>query len=488
MVLLDLHPAAAAVAELTTRHVGVERVEFELEARRQSLHEGRQARAVGLTCGREAKGVKHEPQSTDRLRAPYRRGVLASRPLRTAAALSALAALVAFTRRETGDYVLTLGENHSALSVRALAQGDLSAFADAIPAVGIVSLLLRAPAAVVGGSDLLLVHRLGSWLCLLAVVALAVAVDARAAKDGRPPLYRLITAVLLVASPGVLWSIDTGHPEEFLGGALCVGAVIAATGGRPWLAAVLLGLAIGNKQWALIAVAPVLLAIGEPRWLDPQRLKAGALAALVAAVCVAPVALANPARYEAVSRSLTKTERVYVQSIWYPVSPKQARSVPMSGADAIDFQTAKLPLGLTRGDATVLVLLASLALVPLSLRGGRGLSDPLAALTALLALRVVFDPMNLDYYLAPALLSIAAWDSLRGPPSKVPLVALLGTALAAGVWARGTLHPYGVTWVLWLVAMVPLLTPRRMARFLTRGGAGPAVSGEGRPSGEPARP
>jgi len=48
-VLLDLHPAAAAVAELAARHVAVERLAVELEARGHALDDRRQSRAMGLT-------------------------------------------------------------------------------------------------------------------------------------------------------------------------------------------------------------------------------------------------------------------------------------------------------------------------------------------------------------------------------------------------------------------------------------------------------
>ena len=50
-VLLDLHPAAAPVAELAARHVAVDRLLVELEARGQALHDRGQARPVRLPRG-----------------------------------------------------------------------------------------------------------------------------------------------------------------------------------------------------------------------------------------------------------------------------------------------------------------------------------------------------------------------------------------------------------------------------------------------------
>ena len=50
-VLLDLHPPAAAVAELAPREVVVEVLGTQLEARGQALDDRDQAGAVGLTGG-----------------------------------------------------------------------------------------------------------------------------------------------------------------------------------------------------------------------------------------------------------------------------------------------------------------------------------------------------------------------------------------------------------------------------------------------------
>ena len=52
---LDLHPPAAAVAELAPRHVAVERLALELEPGRHPLDDRDQARAVRLPRGRKSK-------------------------------------------------------------------------------------------------------------------------------------------------------------------------------------------------------------------------------------------------------------------------------------------------------------------------------------------------------------------------------------------------------------------------------------------------
>ena len=53
LVALDLHPPAAAVAELAAGKIAVERVAVELEAGRQPLDDAGQARAVRLAGGRQ---------------------------------------------------------------------------------------------------------------------------------------------------------------------------------------------------------------------------------------------------------------------------------------------------------------------------------------------------------------------------------------------------------------------------------------------------
>ena len=71
-VALDLHAPAAPVAELAARHVAVDRLAVELEARGQALDDARQAGAVRLAGGDELQ--RHRaPKCMDGLRAARRR-------------------------------------------------------------------------------------------------------------------------------------------------------------------------------------------------------------------------------------------------------------------------------------------------------------------------------------------------------------------------------------------------------------------------------
>ena len=101
----------------------------------------------------------------------------------------------------------------------------------------------------------------------------------------------MLVALLAIFNPPLFRALHWGHPEEFLAAGLCVGAVIAATRGRSLLAALLLGLAVATKQWAVIAIVPTLLAASEHR--VRLLLVSGAIAAAIAmpALALAPKAV-----------------------------------------------------------------------------------------------------------------------------------------------------------------------------------------------------
>ena len=69
---LDLHPPAAAVAELAPRHVAVERLAVELEAGRHALDDRDQPRAVRLACGGETEARAHGRTRLSARRASHR--------------------------------------------------------------------------------------------------------------------------------------------------------------------------------------------------------------------------------------------------------------------------------------------------------------------------------------------------------------------------------------------------------------------------------
>ncbi|HTD58017.1 MAG TPA: glycosyltransferase 87 family protein, partial [Solirubrobacteraceae bacterium] len=178
-------------------------------------------------------------------------------------------------------------DNEARPAFDALVHGHAVEFLRLVPAYG-GSLVERAPFALIPslwGGGQLAVYRMVSLPCLLAAAALAVWLLGRMRTEGRPGLARSVVLGLCVANPLTLSALELGHPEELLGACMCVAAVLLASRDRPLLAAVLLGLAIANKEWALLAIGPVLLALPKKR-----RLPCLALAGLLATTVLLPLA------------------------------------------------------------------------------------------------------------------------------------------------------------------------------------------------------
>src|SRR2546423_11111251 len=127
------------------------------------------------------------------------------------------------------------------------------------PAMGWFSIFFRAPVAFLarhGGS--LAEYRAGVLPCLLVAAALGVWL---AIARNRSLLLSAVVVALAVLGPMNWHAIADGHPEEILGGALCVAAVLVAASGRsPLAAGLVLGLAVRTEQWGGLAPRPALLA------------------------------------------------------------------------------------------------------------------------------------------------------------------------------------------------------------------------------------
>src|ERR1700735_3735746 len=170
----------------------------------------------------------------------------------------------------------------------ALVHGHLESFLQLAPAYG-GSLVERAPFALIpglwGGGELA-VYRMVALPCLLAAAALGVWLLMRMRAQGHGTLARAVALGLCGANPLPLSAVGVGHPEEVLAACLCVAAVLCAGRDRPLWAGLLLGLAIANKEWALLAVGPVLLALPAKR-----RLRCLASAGAIAAAVLLPLTL-----------------------------------------------------------------------------------------------------------------------------------------------------------------------------------------------------
>jgi hypothetical protein len=204
-----------------------------------------------------------------------------------------------------------------------------------------------------------------------------------------------------------------------VGAVLCVGAVLAALYQKPWLAAVLLGVALGNKAWAVLAIGPVLLALDRRRW-SVLLVACGIGAALVAPFLL----LAHSA-----VMSAGDTAAVFQPwQIWWPFG-EHGHVIHGFFSDKPGYRAAPSWIGpVTHPLIAALVVPGTL----LSVRrhGAKAASPDVFLLMALLFLaRCVLDAANNGYYHLPFLLSLAAWDALerRRPP--------ILTAIASGaVW------------------------------------------------------
>src|SRR5204863_9983472 len=135
-------------------------------------------------------------------------------------------------------------------------------------------------------------HRYGLVACVAPAgiygMVLAREIDLR----GRSTLACAAVVVLSLVNPISLRAVHFGHPEEVFGAALLAGAMLAAVLGRPWAAAVLVALAVVNKQWGLIGLPSVVVALAvSVGW---QRLRRPALALVgIGLVLVVPLLVAD---------------------------------------------------------------------------------------------------------------------------------------------------------------------------------------------------
>jgi len=392
-----------------------------------------------------------------------------------------------------GDYQLggpVLGDN-AAPAIDALIHGRLAAAAAAQPLIGLVSLVWRAPFAALApalGGGAALAYQLGALACLLPVLGMAWWLAGR----GRSFVQRaaaLVAIVLIAAGPVTDAALQVGHPEEVLTALLAAAAVLCAGQNRRRSAAVLLGLAVASKPWALLAAPCVLLAL--PR----ARLRAAALAAAVAAPAVGLLPLMSPRAFHDASRVIGRVNFATPTSLWWSLGRLHG------GRAAAPIHV--LPLSLTRTGVTVIAFALVGAAIGAyawcsrrgpgarsspAVRGARGdrrvaSIDGLALFCVLALVRCLADPAPVDYYYAAVVIPLALWET--GIRRRLPVLAL-GVSLVvnwlpqdfAAAQRHGAVG-FDLLNAVWLVAGAAL------AVYLVRSAVAP---GAARPSTEPGRP
>ena len=344
--------------------------------------------------------------------------------------LAASVPAVALAAATTGsvDYGAGMKTGDSPLpAITALLRGDLAGVAHHQPVIGLTSIIWRAPfvalASIFSGRTLL-GYQFGVFACALVAgwVGIVVAGQARARGQSWPVALGAVT--LMVLSPLTIGARLGGHPEELLAGALCVGAVLAALDDRPVLAGVLLGLALGTKQWTPVAVVPAFIACRVGRfWML-------AVAAAVGAPLALALPLADPAAFSSAAKLIGNLNEVSMLSWWFPFSVSHTVTVQVIGGPATA-TSHLLPFGLTRTKAVWLIP-AVAVLVGWCFQRSRTERDPVDALgllALLVLLRCTLDPSNVSYYHVPFVIALLAWETItrRG----LPLISLLAIA---GIW------------------------------------------------------
>ncbi len=318
----------------------------------------------------------------------------------------------------------------------ALVQGHLVSFLRLAPAYG-GSLIERAPFALVPGlwgGGTLAVYRMVALPCLLAAAVLGVWLTARMRADGRSTLARAVALGVCVANPITLLALEVGHPEEILGACLCLTAVLVAarssSSGSSLLAGALLGLAIANKEWALLAAGPVLLAVAPGR-----RARCAASACITAGVILLPLVLVSSGGFVASTRTIGSraADSIFQPwQVWWFLGHHGALVHGTLGAPKRGYRIGPEWTG-TISHPLVLATGALLAL-SLWLRGARRTAltrqQALLALALVLLARCLLDTWDTSYYTLPFVLALLVWEVGR-PGRNPPLLALSASAL---VW------------------------------------------------------
>jgi hypothetical protein len=313
--------------------------------------------------------------------------------------------------------------------LEALARGDLAGFVHDQPLMGPVSLVLRAPfaaAARLFHANLTWHYRATLFACLLISAGLALVLVRESRARGHGRLYSAAVGILTFVSP-VAWSaIDAGHPEELVTGTAVVASALFALHRRPTFAAVVLGLAIATKAWALLAAAPILLAVAAP-----ARKRAALVVALVVLLCYAPLIAGDPSRFHAIATTVGSLGSHFGETtapnVWFFASTKGHFTWASGVVDgqlqfsdatgyAVSAEVARL--------AHTAALLSTLGLTLLWWRSG-GLRRPesmMLVLGAILLIRCALDPGNHLYYHAAAATALLGYEAVR-PGGRVPWLA-----------------------------------------------------------------
>jgi hypothetical protein len=356
-----------------------------------------------------------------------------SLPLAAGTALVLLFFAAAVMAESGLDYVIDAGG-----PIDALVRHDWKEFFANQPLMGSFSLFVRAPFVMpVFHSSVATVYWAGALPCILALLGLAIWLLRQMQRNGRSEAEQAMVGAALILSPLSVRALHWGHPEELLGGALCVAAVIVAARGRGIVAGLLLGCAVATKQWAVLAILPAVVAAPAPARV--RLLGATAVAALAFTV---PMLIGNADRFMLVQSAASSADPQYVLdgSGGSPlpgshVTPNNVY-LPFAFTHETEQGTIYLQNPLVGRLSHPLIILLALPLTFLLWRRRRPVEvrEALLLLALLFLARCVLDPMALDYYHVPFLAALGAAGALGTlRDARLTLLAAAGLAIAYAV-------------------------------------------------------
>jgi hypothetical protein len=353
------------------------------------------------------------------------------------------------------DYSTEVAPAYAALSA-----GHVRLFLELAPSYG-GSLEMRAPFALLPGlwgGGAVAVYQAVSIPCLIAAAVLAVWLVARMREIGQGRLARATALGLCVVNPVTLYALQDGHAEEVLGAVLCVAAVLAAQRGRASWSAILLGLAIANKQWALLAIGPVLVALPAHRWRS--LIIAGAVAAcFYLPLWLSAYATTGSAGSAGALAGSSGGPIFQPWQLWWFLASHGQTVRDAFGVVKVGYRTP--PAWIQAIDHPLIVALGA----PITLLAMlRRRTDAMLLLALLLAIRFAFDTWDTVYYPLPFIFALLCWESLSC--RRPPFLSLLASVV---VWLVYVVAPEHLSAdaqaALFLLVAVPTLVALGLAVF-----------------------
>lgn len=338
--------------------------------------------------------------------------------------VGAAAAWLASTISATGEW-----DTDTWPRIQALTHANVTEFFRVESMMGTFAAVVQAPFAAISSGGVLGAYRWSAFACLLAVGLLGLYLAHLARRRGVPTIGQALIAGLCLFNPLTIGALDMGHPEELLTAALAVSAIATASEGHRYRAAVLLGLAVASKQWAVIAILPVLMA------LPSSRFRVALIAGAIVAVLTLPALVLAPDSFSDVHGAAASTGRfVSPWNIWYPAAEVTFEKHEL-GSTSFTAEIHEAPPMVGALSHPLIVLLAFG--LPLALALWRRCfqisgAEAMALLALLALLRCALDPVDNFYYHVPLLLALLGWDGLDA--ERLPLRGLAGTAIALFFW------------------------------------------------------